>query len=212
MALYGREPPPALIAASPSARTPPDVVVSIRQRGELLVVLGKNSEKAQQRMRASTNKHRRDVEFEVGERVLLKLQLYRQFSVAKPLSSKLSRRYYVPFEILERIGPVAYRLLFPAGSRVHNVFHVSLLRNYVEDTNFVGPELPAVFARGRPVARPERLLDRRTEWREWEAIGEGLLQWADDKGENPTWEPMEVITRRFPYLFGGKEPFMGGGS
>lgn len=82
-ALYGRE-PPALVAAQPSAkRHDPPTMELIRQRGELLVELRKNLERAQQRMRSSANKHRRDVSFEVGDKVLLKLQQYRQHSVAK---------------------------------------------------------------------------------------------------------------------------------
>lgn len=84
------------------------MVEIIRQRGDLLVWLRKNLKKAQQRMIDTANKNRRDVEFAVGDRVLLKLQLYRQHSVARPLSMKLARRYYGPFEVIERIGAVAY--------------------------------------------------------------------------------------------------------
>jgi hypothetical protein len=44
---------------------------------------------------------------------------------------KLVARYCRPFEILEKIGPVAYMLAFPTSIRVHNVFHLSLLNKYV---------------------------------------------------------------------------------
>lgn len=209
-ALYGRQ-PPLLVAAPPSTHTPPDVAVSIRQQGKLLVALQKNLEKVQQRMRNSANKHRMHVEFEVGERVLLKLRLYRQLYVAKPLSTKLSRRYYGPFNVVERIGPVGYCLKLPEGSRVHNVFHVNLLRNFVDDTDLIGKMLPAMFAGGRPVARLEKMVDRRTVWRDGKAVDEGLLHWADDNGEYPSWESMEIIAWRFPFLLEDKEPVMEGG-
>ena len=63
-ALYGRD-PPALVAVEPSAITQPDVASLIRQREEMIIVLRKNLEKAQQRMRSAANKHRRDVEYVV---------------------------------------------------------------------------------------------------------------------------------------------------
>lgn len=111
-ALYVKE-PPSLVFAPLSAATPPSVAELIRQRGELLVELRRNLERAQQRMRDSTNKHRCNVEFVSGDLVLLKLQPYRQHSVARPLSAKLARRYYGPFEVLARLGQVAYRLKLP---------------------------------------------------------------------------------------------------
>ena len=198
-ALYGRD-PPSLIAAAPSAETTPDVALMIRQRGELIVLLRKNLERAQQRMRVAANKHRRDVEFEAGEMVLLKLQMYRQHSVARPLSTKLARRFYGPFKVLERIGQVAYRLKLPEGNRVHDVFHVSLLKPFVVSENRVAEALPAKFARGRPVVRPCRVRDRRTVWRNGETVEELLLESGDDGGDQPSWEPREVVHSRFPDL------------
>jgi hypothetical protein len=51
--------------------------------------------------------------------------------------TKLAARFCGPFEILDRIGPVAYMLAFPASMNVHNVFYVSLLKKYVHDPNHV---------------------------------------------------------------------------
>jgi hypothetical protein len=51
--------------------------------------------------------------------------------------SKLATRYCGPFEILERIGTITYMIAFHASMSIHNVFHVSLLKNYIPDANHV---------------------------------------------------------------------------
>lgn len=151
-------------------------------------------------MRATANRHRRDVEYKVGDLVLLKLQLYRQHSVARPLSQKLARRYYGPFSITERIGAVAYRLALPEGSKIHDVFHVGLLRPFVEGSSPVAAVFPSDFARGKVISRPTKMVGRRRVMRDGVAVEEVLVQWDDDAGSVPSWEPLEVISRRFPTL------------
>ncbi|XP_041999973.1 uncharacterized protein LOC121749468 [Salvia splendens] len=210
-ALYGHD-PPSLVFAQPSAATQPSAAELIRQRSELLVDLLPNLERAQQRMRESANKHRRHVEYEVGDMVLLKLQPYRQYSVARPQPEKLSRRYYGPFEVLERIGPVAYMLLLPEGSRIHNVFHVGLLRAFVEgDSAAEGMTLPSEFFGDRPVVYPVRV-DRRVLWHADRPVDHVLVRWSDGL-DSPTWELMELVQRRFPnVLLEDKEVAMGEGA
>ena len=75
-------------------------------------------------------------EFKVGDHVYLRVR-EKKSSLKLGICAKLSPRYYGSFEVLERIGPIAYRLAFPASTRSHNVFHVSLLKKYVHDPNHV---------------------------------------------------------------------------
>ena len=79
----------------------------------------------------------RDLEFEVEDRVFLKLSRWKGVVRFKK-RGKLNPRYIGPFEIVERIGPVAYRLdLTEELSRIYNVFHISMLREYIPDPSQV---------------------------------------------------------------------------
>ena len=92
---------------------------------------------AQSRQKSYADNRRRDLEFQVGDHVFLKV------SPSKGVmrfgnKGKLSQRYIGPFEILDRVGNVSYRLaLPPVLSHIHNVFHVSVLRKYMPDPSHV---------------------------------------------------------------------------
>ncbi|KAA0067277.1 hypothetical protein IC582_011384 [Cucumis melo] len=92
---------------------------------------------AQTRQKSYADVRRKDLEFDVGDKVFLKLAPVKGV-LRFEKKGKLSPRFVGPFEILERIGLVAYRLaLLPSLSAVHDVFHVSMLRKYVTDPSHV---------------------------------------------------------------------------
>ena len=76
------------------------------------------------------------MEFKVGDHVFLKVKPNRS-SLKLGNYSKLAARFFGSFEILERIGSVAYILALPASMTVHNLFHISLLKKYILDANHV---------------------------------------------------------------------------
>ncbi|XP_052203075.1 uncharacterized protein LOC127808545 [Diospyros lotus] len=92
---------------------------------------------AQDRQKSYADKRLRDLEFLAGDHVWLRvmpMKGVRRFVV----SGKLSSRYIGLFEILERVGTLAYRLALPPQlSGIHNVFHVSVLRKYVPDPQHI---------------------------------------------------------------------------
>ncbi|KAL0551240.1 hypothetical protein IC582_010326 [Cucumis melo] len=91
---------------------------------------------AQSRQKSYADMRRKDLEFEIGDKVFLKVAPMK--GVLRLKGGKVESRFVGPFEILERIGPVAYRLALPPSlSTVHDVFHVSMLRKYVPDPSHV---------------------------------------------------------------------------
>ena len=76
--------------------------------------------------------------------------------------SKLAPRFCGPFEILARIGPMAYQLALPANLKIHIVFHVSLLKHYVHDpTHMINWNMVQVEPKDEFQEEPLRILDRR---------------------------------------------------
>ena len=88
---------------------------------------------AQSRKKSYVDVRRRPLEFEVGDHVFLKVMLKRGV-VRFDKRGKLSSRFIGPFEILKRVGTIAYRLALPPSmSGVHKVFQVSMPRRYTPD-------------------------------------------------------------------------------
>ncbi|KAL5558761.1 hypothetical protein UlMin_034972 [Ulmus minor] len=112
----------------------PDFVESTT---EAVKLIQKRMKTAQSRQKSYADRRRRPLEFQVGDLVFLKVAPMKGI-VRFGKKGKLSPRYIGPFEILEMIGKVAYKLALPSElSTVHNVFHVSMLRKYISDPSHV---------------------------------------------------------------------------
>ena len=129
---------------------------------------------AQSRQKSYMDKRRQPLEFEASDHVFL--EVMPKWGVVKfGKRSKLSPRFIGPFEILERVGTIAYQLALPPSlSGVHEVFHVSMLRKYTPDPNHVvnwgnlTVDTNGTFEEGPVCIRDnrEQVLRRKTgEWR-----------------------------------------------
>ena len=117
---------------------------------------------ARDRQKSYANKRRRDLQFKVGDRVFLKVSPWKGV-LRFGRRGKLSPRYIGPYEIITRVGPVAYRLdLSPELSKVHNVFHVSMLRKYIPDPSHVLRDQPVELKDNLTYKeQPMQIVDRR---------------------------------------------------
>ena len=129
-ALYGYIPPGFIWDASSLAKVS-TVEDLLKEREQLSRMLVNQLEKAQHRMKYYADKKRSEREFQVGDEVYLKLQPYRQSSLALRKNLKLSSRYYGPYLVISKVGTVAYKLQLPEHSKLHLVFHVTLDRKSV---------------------------------------------------------------------------------
>lgn len=91
----------------------------------------------------------------------LKFQPYRQTSMAFRGSMKLAPHFFGPYQIIEKVRMVAYRLALPSGSQIHNVFHVSLLRKHLGTITLTSTQLPPIIDDSIILPQPETILDRR---------------------------------------------------
>ena len=135
-ALYGRQcrSPICWTEVGESSITGPDM---IRDTSEKLSLIPQRLLTAQSRQKSYADVRRRPLEFEVRDNVFLKV-MPKRGAVRLGKLGKLSLRFIGPFEILEWVGTVVYRLALPPNmSGVHEVFHVSMLRRYTPDPAYV---------------------------------------------------------------------------
>ena len=135
-ALYGRpcRSPLSWTEVGESSITGPDL---IRDTSEKVSMIRKLLLTDQSRRKSYADVRRRPLNFEVGGNIFLKVMPKRGV-VRFGKQGKISPRFIGPFEILERVGTVAYRLALPPSmSGVHEVFHVSMLRRYIPDPTHV---------------------------------------------------------------------------
>ncbi|PKU62431.1 hypothetical protein MA16_Dca028849 [Dendrobium catenatum] len=117
--------------------------------------------------------------------------------------SKLSPRYVGPFEILERIGKSAYRLLLSDQmSDVHNVFHVSSLRKWISDSDKkLSTDEIEIQENLQYKEEPEKILAYDVRKLRSKQIPMVKVQWKRRTAREATWEKESDMRQSYPYLF-----------
>ncbi|KAI5338654.1 hypothetical protein L3X38_017925 [Prunus dulcis] len=157
---------------------------------------------AQDRQKSYADNRSKDLEFAVGDWVFLKLSPWKGV-IRFGKRGKLSPRYIGPYEITERIGPVTYILALPTElSRIHDVFHVSMLRKYMPDPSHVLEHQPVELREDLTYEKqPVQILDRKEQRLRSRSIPVVKVLWRSQTVEEATWEPEAQMRAKYPYLF-----------
>jgi hypothetical protein len=197
--VYGRKPP--VITRWIQGETRVEAVQKeLLDRDEALRQLRAQLLRAQDRMKHQADKKRCDRSFEIGEWVFVKLRAHRQQSVVSRINAKLAARYYGPYPVVERIGAVAYKVKLPAGSRVHPVFHVSLLKKAVGSYQEEETLPDGLDGEGGLLYEPETVLAHRMVQEHGEEVSQVLVKWKGQSAEEATWEDTIVMQSQYPKL------------
>ncbi|GKE64909.1 putative reverse transcriptase domain-containing protein [Tanacetum coccineum] len=167
-----------------------------------VVVIKVKLQAARDRQKSYADNRRKPLEFEVGDRMMLKVSPWNGV-VHFGKKGNLAPRYVGPFEILERISFVAYRLRLPGElSGVHDTFHVSNLKKYLADAslhvslNEIKVDKTLYF-----VEEPVEIMDREIKSLKRSKISIVKVRWNSKCGLEFTWEREDYMKFKYPQLF-----------
>ena len=118
-------------------------------------------------------------------------------------NGKLNHRFISPYEVIEKVGPVAYRLALPPDlDNIHNVFHVSMLRRYRSDpSHVVSTETIELRPDLTYEEEPVEILAREVKDLRNKKIPLVKVLWRNHKTKEVTWESKETMRQQYPQLF-----------
>ena len=200
-ALYGRlcQSPICWRDVGERSMTSPNL---IRDTSEKVGLIRKCLLMAHSRQKSYADRRRRPLEFVVGDHFLLKV-LPKRGVVRFSKRVKLASRYIYPFEILERVGIVAYRLALPPSlSGVHEVFHFSMLQKYTPDPAHVVDWREIIFYKDKTLEEGlVRILDSRDQVLRRKTMRLVKVLWQHRGVEEATWECKDMMRATYHFLF-----------
>ncbi|GAU51985.1 hypothetical protein TSUD_417850, partial [Trifolium subterraneum] len=200
-ALYGRRcrTPLCWYESGETVVLGPDIV---QETTEKIRMIREKMKTSQSRQKSYHDKRRKDVEFQEGDHVFLRVTS--TTGVGRALKSKkLTSKFIGPYQISERIGKVAYRIALPITlSNLHDVFHVSQFRKYVSDPSHVIESDDIQVKDNLTVETiPLRIEGREVKKLRNKEIESVKVVWGGPAGENATWELESKMKSSYPDLF-----------
>jgi hypothetical protein len=195
--LYGHKPRYFGLSANAACQST-ELADWLHEREQIQSLIRDHLLRAQARMKFQADQHRSERTFVVSDWVYLKLQPVVQQSVVTRANRKLAFRFYGPFQVLSRVGEVAYKLALPATSLIHPVVHVSQLKKALVPSEVVYSQLPRIQSTAGTSVVPSQVLDRRFIRKGSKMVEQLLVRWSVDDPHVVTWENAQELRHRFP--------------
>ncbi|GKB54428.1 putative reverse transcriptase domain-containing protein [Tanacetum coccineum] len=174
----------------------------IKETTEKIVLIKQRIQAAQDRQKSYADLKRKPMEFEVRDRVMLKVSPWKGV-VRFGKRGKLNPRYVRPFKVLAKVRKVVYRLEIPQElSRVHHTFHVSNLKKCYADEPLVMPlEGIHVDDKLQFMEEPVEIMEREIKRLKRSRIPLVKVRWNSRRGHEFTWEREDSFKQKYPQLF-----------
>ncbi|KAI3775993.1 hypothetical protein L1987_45753 [Smallanthus sonchifolius] len=200
-ALYGRKCRSPLCWAKVGEKhlTGPEIV---QETTDKIFKIKDRLKAARDRQKSYADNRRKPLEFQIGDRVMLKVSPWK--GVARfGNRGKLNPRYVGPFEILARVGPVAYKLKLPQElSNVHDTFHVSNLKKCLSDETLnIPPDEIHIDDRLHFIEEPIEISDWKVQRLRRSRTKLVKVRWNSKRGPEYTWEREDQMKTKYPSLF-----------
>ncbi|GKB11345.1 putative reverse transcriptase domain-containing protein [Tanacetum coccineum] len=200
-ALYGRKcrSPVCWAEVGEVQLTGPEIV---QETTEKIIQIKKIIQAVRDRQKSYANLKRKPMEFQVGDRVMLKVSPWKGV-VRFGKRGKLNPRYVGPFKVLEKVGAVAYKLELPQElSRVHNTFHVSNLKKcYADEPLAVLLDGLHIDDKFYFVEEPVEIMDLEVKRLRQSRVPIVKVRWNSKRGPEFTWEREDQFRKKYPHLF-----------
>ncbi|GKB82024.1 hypothetical protein Tco_0948919 [Tanacetum coccineum] len=179
--------------------TGPEIVQETTER---IIQVKQRMQAARDRQKSYADLKRKPMEFEVGDKVMLKVSPWKGV-VRFGKRGKLNPRFVGPFKVIKRVGDVAYKLELPEElSRVHNTFHVSNLKKCYADEPLAVPLDGLHFDdKLQFVEEPIEITDREVKRLKRSRIPLVKVRWNSKRGPEFTWEREDQFKKKYPHLF-----------
>ncbi|GJX20922.1 hypothetical protein Tco_0223599 [Tanacetum coccineum] len=180
---------------------------SYKAKCEKIIQVKQRMQAARDRQKSYADLKRKPMEFEVGDKVMLKVSPWKGV-VRFGKRGKLNPRFVGPFKVIKRVGDVAYKLELPEElSRVHNTFHVSNLKKCHADEPLAVPLDGLHFDdKLQFVEEPIEITDREVKRLKRSRIPLVKVRWNSKRGPEFTWEREDQFQKKYPHLFSRTGP------